>query len=76
MTQPSAEAQELLIRETYASAGLERSQTRYVEAHGTGTAIGDPTEASAIAAAFKDTASPEAPLYVYVVISISSFSAY
>ena len=41
---PSAEAQESLIRETYANAGLEMNETAYCEAHGTGTAAGDPLE--------------------------------
>ena len=40
LTQPSGDAQERLIRETYKKAGLEFQTTRYVEAHGTGTAVG------------------------------------
>ena len=38
ITLPSKSAQESLIREVYASAGLDLSGTSYVEAHGTGTA--------------------------------------
>lgn len=34
LTQPSAEAQESLIRHTYTKAGLEFGLTRYFEAHG------------------------------------------
>lgn len=34
LTQPSCEAQESLIRRTYAKAGLGFSSTRFVEAHG------------------------------------------
>lgn len=34
LTQPSAEAQEALIRHTYAKAGLDLGETRYFEAHG------------------------------------------
>jgi acyl transferase domain-containing protein len=41
--------------------------TRYFEAHGTGTAVGDPTEAKAIADAFKN--SLHEPLYVGAVKS-------
>jgi acyl transferase domain-containing protein len=37
ITVPSSKAQEDLIRSTYASAGLDFSETRYFEAHGTGT---------------------------------------
>lgn len=36
ITQPSSQAQKVLIRDTYASGGLDMSQTRYFEAHGTG----------------------------------------
>ena len=39
ITQPSKDAQELLVRETYEKAGLSLQATRYVEAHGTGTAV-------------------------------------
>lgn len=39
ITQPSRDAQEVLINETYAKAGLDMQTTRYVEAHGTGTAV-------------------------------------
>lgn len=34
LTQPSAQAQEDLIRHVYSQAGLSFDQTRYVEAHG------------------------------------------
>lgn len=34
LTQPSAKAQESLIRHVYAAAGLDFGQTAYVEAHG------------------------------------------
>lgn len=36
LTQPSKEAQERLIRQTYSKAALDMGQTRYFEAHGTG----------------------------------------
>ena len=39
ITQPSQDAQEILINDTYAKAGLDMRTTRYVEAHGTGTAV-------------------------------------
>jgi acyl transferase domain-containing protein len=50
ITMPSATAQEALIRETYAKAGLDISKDacQYFEAHGTGTPAGDPIEAQAI----------------------------
>ena len=34
ITQPSREAQEMLIREAYSKAGLDLKQTRFFEAHG------------------------------------------
>ena len=67
ITQPNGDAQERLIRDTYRTAALDLKTTRYFEAHGTGTRIGDPTEARAIAAAFKGQRSPDAPLYIGAV---------
>lgn len=64
ITQPSSQAQERLIRETYRKAGLSMRYTRFFEAHGTGTPIGDPIEARAIGQSFKDFRSPSDPLYV------------
>ncbi|PHH63847.1 hypothetical protein CDD81_5404 [Ophiocordyceps australis] len=52
ITLPSGAAQERLIRETYARAGLDPADTQYFEAHGTGTAAGDPIEAAAVGAVF------------------------
>nr|XP_036578380.1 polyketide synthase [Colletotrichum truncatum]KAF6785623.1 polyketide synthase [Colletotrichum truncatum] len=56
ITLPSHSAQEALIRETYAKAGLDLSKPQdrcqFFEAHGTGTPAGDPQEAEAIATAF------------------------
>ena len=69
ITQPSGDAQEALIRETYSRAGLDLGSTRFFEAHGTGTALGDPTEASGIGAAFGKFRSPDEPLYVGAVKS-------
>lgn len=63
MTMPSQAAQERLIRQVYANAGLDRSVTRYVEAHGTGTPAGDLIEAGALAAAFQSAENRE-PLYI------------
>nr|A0A0M4L8I7.1 RecName: Full=Highly reducing polyketide synthase aurA; Short=HR-PKS aurvA; AltName: Full=Aurovertin biosynthesis cluster protein A [Calcarisporium arbuscula]ALD83627.1 polyketide synthase [Calcarisporium arbuscula] len=52
LTMPSGEAQEKLIRSTYALAGLDPSRAedrpQYFEAHGTGTQAGDYQEASGI----------------------------
>jgi 3-oxoacyl-(acyl-carrier-protein) synthase len=60
----------MMIRDTYAAGGLDLKSTRYFESHGTGTAIGDPTEASAIAEVLsKDHRSSEDPLYIGAVKS-------
>lgn len=64
ITQPSRQAQEHLIRETYRRAGLSLAHTRYFEAHGTGTAIGDPREAQAIGSAFQKYRTADDPVYV------------
>jgi acyl transferase domain-containing protein/NADPH:quinone reductase-like Zn-dependent oxidoreductase len=53
LTSPSQAAQEALMRDCYAKAGLEPLSTQYFEAHGTGTATGDPIEAGAIASVFQ-----------------------
>ena len=64
ITVPSSSAQEQLISETYAKAGLDKQVTGYVEAHGTGTPIGDPAEVSAIDAAFMKDRSSDKSVYV------------
>ncbi|GLI79916.1 putative PKS/NRPS-like protein biosynthetic cluster [Penicillium ochrochloron] len=53
ITLPSGTAQEALIRDVYARAGLCPSETEVVEAHGTGTQAGDPVEIGAIARSFE-----------------------
>jgi acyl transferase domain-containing protein len=48
---PNASAQQAVIREALAQAGVAPSELTYIEAHGTGTSIGDPIEVEAIKAA-------------------------
>lgn len=69
ITQPSKDAQETLIRDTYLSAGLNLKTTRSFEAHGIGTPIGDPTEAAAISAVFKAERTSDDPLLIGAVKS-------
>ncbi|KAI0008718.1 hypothetical protein F4779DRAFT_423888 [Xylariaceae sp. FL0662B] len=49
---PNGDAQEALIRSTYAKAGLDLAFTRYVESHGTGTKAGDPIESAVLGRVF------------------------
>ena len=45
---PNGSAQQAVIREALAQAGIAPSALTYIEAHGTGTSIGDPIEIEAI----------------------------
>jgi acyl transferase domain-containing protein len=71
ITQPSGDAQQTLIRETFERTRLDMAPVRFFEAHGTGTVIGDPTEARAIGSVFREHGhrSPESPLFVGAVKS-------
>ncbi|HTE51777.1 MAG TPA: acyltransferase domain-containing protein, partial [Kofleriaceae bacterium] len=64
LTAPNPQAQEDLLRQVCARAGVEPSSVGYVEAHGTGTALGDPIEASALGAVFGDGRDPDRPLRI------------
>ncbi|WP_344961390.1 type I polyketide synthase, partial [Crossiella cryophila] len=48
LSAPSGPAQELVVRQALAVAGLSTSDIDAVEAHGTGTTLGDPIEAQAL----------------------------
>ncbi|MFC8241647.1 type I polyketide synthase [Streptomyces chartreusis] len=52
LTAPSGRAQQQVIRQALAAAGLGPADVDAVEAHGTGTRLGDPVEASALLAAY------------------------
>jgi acyl transferase domain-containing protein len=65
ITVPKQEAQTELIRNVYASAGLDPIETAFVECHGTGTSKGDPIEAISIATAFNSSSlDVDDPLYL------------
>ncbi|MER5651361.1 SDR family NAD(P)-dependent oxidoreductase, partial [Streptosporangium sp. NPDC002524] len=52
LTAPNGLAQERVVRQALANAGLAAPEVDAVEAHGTGTTLGDPIEAQALMAAY------------------------
>ena len=52
LTAPNGPAQERVIRQALANAGLSPADVDAVEAHGTGTVLGDPIEANALLATY------------------------
>ncbi|WP_308204028.1 SDR family NAD(P)-dependent oxidoreductase [Goodfellowiella coeruleoviolacea] len=52
LTAPNGPAQQRVIRQALATAGLEAGEVDAVEAHGTGTSLGDPIEAQALIATY------------------------
>ncbi|WP_431607898.1 type I polyketide synthase [Streptomyces griseocarneus] len=62
LTAPSGPAQQRVIRQALADAGLAASDVDAVEAHGTGTALGDPIEAQALLATYGQERPDERPL--------------
>jgi acyl transferase domain-containing protein/acyl carrier protein len=52
LTAPNGPAQQRVIRQALASAGLSASDVDVVEGHGTGTRLGDPIEARALLATY------------------------
>ncbi|WP_329572886.1 type I polyketide synthase [Kitasatospora sp. NBC_01266] len=62
LTAPSGRAQQQVIRQSLANAGLTGAQVDAVEAHGTGTTLGDPIEAQALLATYGRDRGEAAPL--------------
>ncbi len=52
LTAPNGPAQQRVIRQALANAGLSAADVDAVEAHGTGTVLGDPIEAQALLATY------------------------
>ena len=64
LTAPNGPAQQRVIAQAVANAGMGLDQVDVVEAHGTGTTLGDPIEAGALIATYGAARGPEHPLWV------------
>ncbi|MER5432230.1 type I polyketide synthase [Streptomyces sp. NPDC002588] len=64
LTAPNGAAQESLIRQALAGAGLAAHEVDAVEAHGTGTTLGDPIEAEALLATYGQDRPAGRPLWL------------
>ncbi|MGV5039253.1 SDR family NAD(P)-dependent oxidoreductase, partial [Streptomyces sp. NRAIS4] len=64
LTAPNGPAQQRVIRQALASAGLTEADVDAVEAHGTGTALGDPIEAQALLATYGQERPQDRPLWL------------
>lgn len=64
LTAPNGTAQERVIRQALANAGLSTPDIDAVEAHGTGTPMGDPIEAQALIATYGRNRPADRPLWL------------
>ncbi|MGW6839416.1 type I polyketide synthase [Streptomyces sp. NPDC054958] len=64
LSAPNGPAQQRVIRQALAEAGLAPRDVDAVEAHGTGTALGDPIEAQALLATYGQDRPADRPLYL------------
>lgn len=64
LTAPSGPAQERVMRQALAGAGLDAADIDAVEAHGTGTSLGDPIEARAVIATYGPGHTQDRPLWL------------
>ena len=64
LTAPNPQAQETVLGEACARAGIQTADVHYVEAHGTGTPLGDPIEAHALGTVFGRERAGDQPLLI------------
>jgi acyl transferase domain-containing protein len=64
LTVPNGLAQQAVIRQALAAAGVAPADIDYVEAHGTGTSLGDPIELEALDAVLSEGRATDRPLVV------------
>ncbi len=64
LTAPNGRAQEKVIRQALANAGVAPREVDAVEAHGTGTVLGDPIEAGALLATYGADRAEDRPLWL------------
>ncbi|WP_349362024.1 type I polyketide synthase [Streptomyces sp. H27-C3] len=64
LTAPNGPAQQRVIRQALADAGLSAADVDVVEAHGTGTRLGDPIEAQALLATYGQDRPAGRPLWL------------
>jgi acyl transferase domain-containing protein len=64
LSAPSGPAQQRVIRQALAAAGLAPQDIDAVEAHGTGTTLGDPIEAQALLATYGQDRPEDQPLWL------------
>src|SRR6266571_3233561 len=64
LTAPNGPAQQAVIRQALANAGIAAAEVDVVEGHGTGTTLGDPIEAQALLATYGQGRDGDRPLWL------------